>query len=278
MLRNFHRLPMAFKVWRLHRKSGLFDFEWYLRRNPDVRAAGKRPFLHFVMHGIFEGRAPNPDFQAHAYSAAHPEVSQSGLSPLQHYVLHGGSQKGPVRPSEATRSIAPLQNALPELEEENALLLEQLHSVQEELETYFLKNKTLESEKSSLVATNAELVKEAQEREAALDAANKNLFATKARAAEAEKMLADLASEKNTLSNECATLAKEHDLRTKERDSLANEHDHLKAIASERASRIAELEAQVADQAQRQKLIDEQLIRAETQLEMLKEFLQPLSR
>jgi hypothetical protein len=35
------------------------------------------------------------------------------------------------------------------------------------------------------------------------------------------------------------------------------------------------LEAQIADQTERQKLIDEQMIRAETQLEMLKDFMQP---
>jgi uncharacterized coiled-coil protein SlyX len=56
---------------------------------------------------------------------------------------------------------------------------------------------------------------------------------------------------------------------------LVKERDQLKKTAGDRAARIAELEAQIADQAERQKQIDEQMVRAETQLEMLKEFLQP---
>jgi predicted nucleic acid-binding Zn-ribbon protein len=58
-------------------------------------------------------------------------------------------------------------------------------------------------------------------------------------------------------------------------EAAVKERDQFKKTAVDRASRIAELEAQVADQAERQKQIDEQMIRAETQLEMLKEFLQP---
>ena len=58
-------------------------------------------------------------------------------------------------------------------------------------------------------------------------------------------------------------------------EAAAKERDALKKTASDRAGRIAELEAQVSDQAERQKQIDEQMIRAETQLEMLKEFMQP---
>jgi hypothetical protein len=58
-------------------------------------------------------------------------------------------------------------------------------------------------------------------------------------------------------------------------EAAVKERDALKKTAGDRAARIAELEAQVADQAERQKQIDEQMIRAETQLEMLKEFMRP---
>ena len=93
------------------------------------------------------------------------------------------------------------------------------------------------------------------------DELKKDLEASKAQAAETEKGRADLAAQLEA--------------RMKERDSLGNERDQLNRTAGERASRIAELEAQVADQAERQKLIDEQMVRAESQLEMLKQFLQP---
>jgi hypothetical protein len=122
------------------------------------------------------------------------------------------------------------------IEEENKLLLKQLHSVQEELEKVFIESENFKSLK-------------------------KDLEASKAQAAETEKGRADLAAQLEAC--------------TKERDTLGNQRDQLKQTAGERASRIAELEAQVADQAERQKLIDEQMVRAESQLEMLKQFLQP---
>jgi hypothetical protein len=58
-------------------------------------------------------------------------------------------------------------------------------------------------------------------------------------------------------------------------EGAVTERDALKKTVADRAARIAELEAQVSDQAERQKQIDEQMIRAETQLEMLKEFMRP---
>ena len=51
------------------------------------------------------------------------------------------------------------------------------------------------------------------------------------------------------------------------------ERDTLNKTAGDRVVRIAELEAQAADQGERQKQIDEQMIRAETQLEMLKDLM-----
>jgi predicted nucleic acid-binding Zn-ribbon protein len=36
--------------------SGLFDAESYLEKNPDVAAAGEDPLLHFIRHGLREGR------------------------------------------------------------------------------------------------------------------------------------------------------------------------------------------------------------------------------
>jgi hypothetical protein len=60
-----------------------------------------------------------------------------------------------------------------------------------------------------------------------------------------------------------------------ERDNATKERDALKKTATERAMRIAELEAQVADQAERQKQIDEEMAKAEGQLDMLKDLLRP---
>jgi ubiquinone/menaquinone biosynthesis C-methylase UbiE/glycosyltransferase involved in cell wall biosynthesis len=56
---RLNRLWIAACILTKHRKSGFFDPEWYLKNNPDVRAATQRPFLHFAFHGFFEGRSPN---------------------------------------------------------------------------------------------------------------------------------------------------------------------------------------------------------------------------
>jgi hypothetical protein len=42
---------------RMIKRSGLFDGEAYLERNPDVRAAGIDPLVHYLRHGIDEGRS-----------------------------------------------------------------------------------------------------------------------------------------------------------------------------------------------------------------------------
>jgi chromosome segregation ATPase len=86
----------------------------------------------------------------------------------------------------------------------------------------------------------------------------------------------------DTLKAKLAQIEKTHqDLVTRhsslvsERDHAAKERDALKKIASERAMRIAELEAQLADQAERQRQIDEEMAKAEGQLDILKQILTP---
>jgi GT2 family glycosyltransferase len=73
----------------MHRTSGLFDPKWYLEANPDVKANGISPFLHFALHGIFEGRSPNAFFNAADYAELNPDVVRAGLNPVIHYAVHG---------------------------------------------------------------------------------------------------------------------------------------------------------------------------------------------
>ncbi len=54
------RLYLSLPVSSRPRISHLFDCEYYLENNPDVRAAGADPFLHFVTYGCPEGRSPHP--------------------------------------------------------------------------------------------------------------------------------------------------------------------------------------------------------------------------
>ena len=68
----------------LMRRSGLFDGDYYLENNPDIRASGADPLLHFIDHGWREGRQPSVEFDAALYLREKPEVEQAGQNPLLH--------------------------------------------------------------------------------------------------------------------------------------------------------------------------------------------------
>jgi DNA repair exonuclease SbcCD ATPase subunit len=314
------KLPTALRVLWWHRQSGLFDYEWYLQQNPDVRAAAKRPFMHFALYGVFEGRPPHARFNAHSYLAANPDVKAAGQPPLLHYVLHGHAEKRPlVVPPDPNKQRLQLQNK--KLAEENELLLLQLHQVQEELEHYFLENRKLkdsreqladlrkqhqdlEARQSALAAEKEQVagdlgrtVQDCEELRAKLNELEKSASDAQERHSlllnsfkEAEAKFSAMSTEREALAkgheHTKAELAaavaardnalKERDQARTEREALAKERDTLKTTVTERAMRIAELEAQVADQAERQKKIDEEMAKAEGQLDMLKDLLRPV--
>lgn len=73
-------------------QSGLFDPVYYLRRYPDVGAAGIDPLTHYLDHGAEDGRDPNPVFQTRWYVARYPDVTTLGENPLLHYLMHGSKE------------------------------------------------------------------------------------------------------------------------------------------------------------------------------------------
>ncbi len=85
-LRRTYR--MIRDLW-LIRKSGYFDREWYLARNPDVAKSGMDPARHYLMHGGFEGRDPGPKFSSQWYLDKYPDVRAAGINPLVHYLRFG---------------------------------------------------------------------------------------------------------------------------------------------------------------------------------------------
>lgn len=66
-----------------------FDADYYVRRYPDVAEGGWDALSHYVTHGRYEGRDPNPHFNAMGYVRANPDVAASGLDPLSHFLSHG---------------------------------------------------------------------------------------------------------------------------------------------------------------------------------------------
>jgi glycosyltransferase involved in cell wall biosynthesis len=81
---------------RPFRDQELIDFDepWYLDTYPDVKQAGGRPLRHFLLFGIFEGRAPNAyalHFDRNWYLETYPDVARYG-DPLQHFLRHGAAE------------------------------------------------------------------------------------------------------------------------------------------------------------------------------------------
>ncbi|MEM9298993.1 MAG: glycosyltransferase [Bacteroidota bacterium] len=64
--------------------SGLFDYEYYQRNNPDLHDAKIDYFLHFALHGAQEGRNPNRCFSTQHYVAS-SVYNDSELNPLTHF-------------------------------------------------------------------------------------------------------------------------------------------------------------------------------------------------
>jgi glycosyltransferase involved in cell wall biosynthesis len=70
-------------------QSDLFDADYYLEQNPDVKVAGMVPLIHYVNYGASEKRNPNPLFDTAYYLEQNPDVADVGINPLVHYIIHG---------------------------------------------------------------------------------------------------------------------------------------------------------------------------------------------
>ena len=88
-MNKLKRLLISLRVLIIHRKSGLFDPQWYLDNNPDVKSAKKNPWIHFALHGAFEGRNPHPVFDSAFYLENNPDVAASNTVPYLHFIRHG---------------------------------------------------------------------------------------------------------------------------------------------------------------------------------------------
>ena len=75
--------------YRLIKKSGLFDTEYYLSENNDVKELDANPLVHYVVSGAKEGRDPNPLFDTSYYLDENPDLAKSGVNPLAHYIEVG---------------------------------------------------------------------------------------------------------------------------------------------------------------------------------------------
>ncbi|MEO1006530.1 MAG: hypothetical protein AAFW67_11925, partial [Cyanobacteria bacterium J06638_38] len=72
--------------------NGLFNVNYYLDNNSDVKQFGGDPLTHYALFGgseIFDSRDPNQLFDSSYYLAKNPDVAAAGVNPLLHYIQFG---------------------------------------------------------------------------------------------------------------------------------------------------------------------------------------------
>ncbi len=74
---------------KLLKESSLFDEEYYLSNNQDVKDAGVDPYEHYYLQGWRDGRNPSSDFDTEFYLASYKDVKETEQNPLVHYLTIG---------------------------------------------------------------------------------------------------------------------------------------------------------------------------------------------
>jgi len=87
----------------LIKKSNLFDEEYYLLHNPDVRHMDINPLLHYIKFGWVEGRNPGPIFDNNWYLQNYNDVKNAKINPLVHF-LKSGMKEGRLPHKNANQS------------------------------------------------------------------------------------------------------------------------------------------------------------------------------
>ncbi len=87
--------------------SGLFDEDYYLNQNPDVKNSKVNPLRHYVLHGAYEGRIPSTKFNGNYYLLKYTDNRKSGINPLIHYLLHGKKEGRKAIPPTQKKATPP---------------------------------------------------------------------------------------------------------------------------------------------------------------------------
>lgn len=74
-------------------RSGLFDVNYYLESNNDVKEQNIDPINHYLHYGWREGRNPSNIFDTNFYLETYPDVKNNGINPLVHYIKWGKKER-----------------------------------------------------------------------------------------------------------------------------------------------------------------------------------------
>ena len=82
----------------LLRESDLFDEEFYLQQNPQLREQGKDAVTHYLKRGGFNGKDPSAAFSSRSYLQRNPEVAAAKINPLVHFLRIGRAEGRSMNP------------------------------------------------------------------------------------------------------------------------------------------------------------------------------------
>lgn len=68
----------------LIKDSNLFDEDYYLNNNPDVKQSRLDPIIHYLMYGAYENRNPSPNFNTDEYYLSNIEALIYEINPIIH--------------------------------------------------------------------------------------------------------------------------------------------------------------------------------------------------
>jgi glycosyltransferase involved in cell wall biosynthesis len=99
----------------------LFDPEYYLGKNPDVRETGIDPLIHFIKTGWKEGRNPSKDFDINYYLETNPDIISLDMNPLVHYIRIGKDEGRLTIPKRASYNKKSTPAQKPTLEQKQSV-------------------------------------------------------------------------------------------------------------------------------------------------------------
>ena len=84
---------------KLLKKSDLFDQEYYLSQNPNIKMSAEK---HYYYYGYKEGLSPSYKFSNDYYLNTHKDVQASGMNPLIHYLRYGKAENRKIQKDNGT--------------------------------------------------------------------------------------------------------------------------------------------------------------------------------
>jgi len=97
LIRVIRERLFIFRNTRLIKQSGLFNENYYLEKNPDVKKSDMSAIKHYLIFGGLEGRKPSEKFDSAFYLEQYQDEKASGMNPLVHYLRFGKAEGRQIR-------------------------------------------------------------------------------------------------------------------------------------------------------------------------------------